>query len=271
LNADDRLVAQMAASCAGRVIYISAVSTNPVIAAHLADGGRCVYLDCGAICLQEGEQKTELVEVADLPFTAGGRIAFQVANALAATAAAWGAGLNPALIVRALSTFRTDAQLVPGRFNLMMIGEIEVILDYGHNRAAMEGLAQAVGALGTRRTVMVIGLPGDRRDEDLVRTLQPTVSFADEYFLHDLEDRRGRKPGEVPALLQSHLPHKTPSAIVENQRVAIQQAWRSLRAGDRLVIIADIVDEALNVIKSLSARDDDADCSVRCVDSVLQA
>jgi cyanophycin synthetase len=263
LNADDRRVAEMAAACSGQVIYTSMSTSNPVIQAHIADGGRCVYVDQKSIYLQHGQHKSELLELDRIGFTVGGRIHFQVANALAATAAAWGAGLNPAMIVRALATFRTDETLVPGRFNLMNLGDAEVILDYGHNAAAMEALAQAIDGLGKKRTLLVMGLPGDRRDEDLLATLEPTESFADEYILHDLGDLRGREKDAVPLMLQQRLPHERPSAIVENQRLAIQLAWRSLRRGDRLVVIADIVDEALAVLRSLSSRDDDSSCTTR--------
>ena len=43
-----------------------------------------------------------------------------------------------------------------------------MVLDYAHNKAAMAALGEAVASLDKRRTVMVMGLPGDRRDEDLI-------------------------------------------------------------------------------------------------------
>src|SRR5215217_5864370 len=85
-------------------------------------------------------------------------------------AAAWAAGLNPAMIARALTTFAADEQMVPGRFNTVEIAGVEIILDYGHNTAAVAALGQAVTAMGQRRTVLVAGLPGDRRDADLCAT-----------------------------------------------------------------------------------------------------
>jgi hypothetical protein len=64
---------------------------------------------------------------------------------------------------RALTTFVTDELSVPGRFNRMELHGIELILDYGHNPAALAALGQAVRALEPRRTIMAITLPGDRR------------------------------------------------------------------------------------------------------------
>src|SRR6185369_9540003 len=113
----------------------------------------------------------------------------------------WGAGLNPAMIVRALTTFTTDLNMVPGRFNVFELGGVQIVLDYGHNLAAMKALAEAVEALGPRHTVMALTLPGDRRDEDLIATLNATFPFANEYVLQDQEDLRGRPPMAVPNLL----------------------------------------------------------------------
>jgi len=59
LNADDPLVAEMAAVCDGRVIYFGMKPNNPVIAAHLAHGGSAVYPENGAIVLDAGGTKTE--------------------------------------------------------------------------------------------------------------------------------------------------------------------------------------------------------------------
>lgn len=76
------------------------------------------------------------------------------------------AGLNPAMIARALTTFETSSTQVPGRFNRLEINGVELLLDYGHNPAALEALSQAVQALEPRRTTMAITLPGDRRIDE---------------------------------------------------------------------------------------------------------
>jgi cyanophycin synthetase len=185
LNAEDPLVAEMAAATDARVVYFTADPHNPVHDAHIAQGGACVYVENGAIMLAKSGQRDELVSLDRVPFTLGGKVRFQVQNALAAVAAAWSAGLNPAMIVRALTTFVTDDATVPGRFNVSEIGGVQVVLDYGHNTAALTALGQAVQALGTRRTVMVLALPGDRRDEDLRTSVEATLAYADEYVFYD--------------------------------------------------------------------------------------
>ncbi len=261
LNADDPLVAEMAAATDGRVVYFARRADNPVLIAHRAEGGECVFVEDGAIVTARGSRQEHLVDLDRVPFTAGGAIRFQLENALAATAAAWAAGLNPAMIVRGLATFRTDTEMAPGRFNVLNIHGRQVIVDYGHNLGAMKALADAMPKDGARRTLMVIGLPGDRRDVDLSATFQATLPFVDEYVLHDLKDRRGRAENEVPQLLMRGLPADTPCQIAPSAREGILLAFRRMEAGDRLVVIADEVDEALDVVRALANVREEEHCA----------
>jgi len=253
LNADDPLVAEMAAATGAQVIYFSTRADNPIISAHLAEGGACVYISENTIILATSNVRTELIELDRVSFTMNGRIPFQVSNALAATAAAWGQGLNPAMMARALTTFTTDSETMPGRFNISYVNGVEIILDYGHNAAAIKALGEAVQALEPRPTTMVLGLPGDRRDEDLGATCAATIPFVDNYILYDLEDRRGREPLEVPHLMQSVIPKDKPCQFNINQPAAIQNAWAHIKPGERLIIIADVVDEALDSLRVVTA------------------
>jgi cyanophycin synthetase len=252
LNAEDPLVAEMAAATEARVVYFSSSREHHVMAAHLAAEGWGVYVERDTIVLAQGPTRVDLVELARVPFTMEGALRFQVQNALAATAAAWAVGLNPAIIARALTTFTTDALTVPGRFNVQDIDGVQVVLDYAHNAAALAALGEAMQALGSRRTVLVLGLPGDRRDEDLEAAVTTTATFADAYILHDLTDRRGRATYEVPHMLRRHLPAHVPCTFAPDQQTAMRYAWDILQPGDRLVIIADIVEEALETLHTFT-------------------
>jgi len=261
LNADDPLVAEMAAATDARVVYFSLNPQNHIVESHLSDSGACVCVENDAIVLSTAEGKIELVELARVGFTMGGKIKFQVLNALAATAAAWAAGLNPALIARALTTFTTDTATAPGRFNMMEVNGIEVILDYGHNTAAVHALADAISAFEARRTYLIMTLPGDRKNEDLITTLQASLPIADVYYLHDSQDPRGRAKNELPLLLQAHIPANIPSTIVNDQKEAIREVWQQARPGDRIVIIADKVDETIDLLRALArSMSEDSGC-----------
>jgi len=260
LNADDRLVAAMAADTDARVIYFSPNPNSQVLRSHVASGGSCVTVENGSIMLHGPHGKIDIIELSRVPFTFGGRIGFQVVNALAATAASLGAGLNPALISRALATFNSDVSMAPGRMNFMNVRGIDVLLDYAHNEAALNALGQAVATMSKRRNIMVIGLPGDRRDRELIGTFSAAIEFADAFVLHDLADRRGRKPDEVPLLLKGRLPANVPVEIAVDQKEAVRLAWKNIKPGDRLIVIADEVDDAIAALELVAGSDEGAAC-----------
>jgi UDP-N-acetylmuramoyl-L-alanyl-D-glutamate--2,6-diaminopimelate ligase len=82
---------------------------------------------------------------------------FNVANALAAAAAAWALGMAPAAVARSLSTLPQ----VPGR--LEMIGEHPTVLrDYAHTPDALERALAAVRPFTAGRLIVVFGCGGDR-------------------------------------------------------------------------------------------------------------
>lgn len=256
LNAEDRLCAEMAAATDARVVYFARKADHPVVAAHLASGGAAVYVENDWLVLHDGKGPQPLMGLARVPFTAGGRVGFQVENALAATAAAWASGLNPALIARGLSTFVTDRASVPGRFNRMEVRGIELVVDYAHNPSAMAALADAVQSLGPKRTIVTIGLPGDRRDDDLRDTISKTVPFANAWVLHDLAHLRNRAAGEVPQLMREVLPPERECRIVSDARQALSEALAMASPGERVVLIADVVDDLLEWLSELESRSD---------------
>jgi cyanophycin synthetase len=103
LNADDPLVAEMAGSCKGAVIYFTTESANPVAAAHRAAGGKAVCLEDGTIHLATGSHAQPLCALATVKAPAGQEL--HAANVLAAVGAAWAHGLSPEMIAAGLRTF----------------------------------------------------------------------------------------------------------------------------------------------------------------------
>src|SRR5262249_61819705 len=62
----------------------------------------------------------------------------------------------------------------------------------------------------------------------------------------------GRAAYEVPRLLCRHLPAHIPCAYTPNQRAAILRAWDSIQPGERLIVIADIVEETVQTLQTLA-------------------
>ena len=258
LNAADPIVAAMAASSPGKVIYFAGDRHHPVMATHRAQGHRSVYVDGDSIVAAEGSWR-ETVHLRDVPITQGGRIGFQVENVMAAVAAAWGAGLPWQTIRRGLSGFVNDSDNAPGRFNVMDFRGATVIADYGHNPDAMRALVSAVDALpGNRRSVVISGA-GDRRDEDIREQTVILGAAFDDVILYQDAAQRGRADGEVMALLREGLAQATRTKYVDEIRgefVAIDAALDRLQPGDLCLVLVDQVEEALAHLAKRCAEGD---------------
>ena len=105
LNAADPMVAAMAESCPGSVTFFAADPHHPVMAAHRARGRPVVYVEGDAI-VAAMRGRRQRIPLADIPLTRNGTIAFQVENAMAATAAAWAAGARVGRDPRGLGELR---------------------------------------------------------------------------------------------------------------------------------------------------------------------
>jgi cyanophycin synthetase len=247
LNAHDNNVVAMAATCPGRIIFFAADRHHPVLATHRAQGQRCVFVDEGHIVAAEGNWR-ESVSLRDIPLTRGGVIGFQVENAMASIAAAWGVGLGWNVIRAGLASFLNDADNAPGRFNVMDYRGATLIADYGHNPDAMRALVSAVNAMPAQRRSVVISGAGDRRDEDIREQTRILGAAFDEVILFQDACQRGREDGEVLALLRQGLeaaPRTTHVDEIRGEFVAIDTALGRLKPGDLCLVLVDQVEEAL--------------------------
>ncbi len=247
LNAADPLTAGMASVCPGRVCFFASDGTHPVLAAHREAGGRVVFRDSDMIVAAEGSSMQAL-PLAEIPLTAGGLIAFQIENVMAAMGAAWALGIEWSVIRSALCSFVSDTRSAPGRFNRFSYRGATIIADYGHNIDAMQALVQAVSVLPARTRTVVISGAGDRRDDDLRGQTRILGDVFDQVILYEDQCQRGRTDGEVIGLLREGLANAGRTREIREIRgemAAIDCALAGLNPGDLCLILVDQVEEAL--------------------------
>ncbi len=247
LNAVDPMVVAMASACPGAVTFFAQDVHHPVMATHRVQGKRVVFVEGGDIVLAEGSEEIRL-PLAAIPLTRNGSLGFQVENAMAAVGALWALGQDWDSIRAGLSSFVSDAQSVPGRFNLFDYRGATLIADYGHNPDAIIALTQAVDALPARRRLVVISGAGDRRDVDLKRQTELLGDAFDEVILYQDACQRGRADGEVIGLLREGLSQAKRTTHIEainGEFVAIDAALSRLQAGDVCLVLIDQVEAAL--------------------------
>jgi cyanophycin synthetase len=211
LNADDPLVAAMAARCRGSVAWTTtaghATAGRRSVDEHLSAGGLAGFVetegdderrvDTEFLVVRQGIHSIVRIPVAEIPITLDGAARMHVANAVAAATGAAALGVPGEAIAEGLRSFAAS----PGRVERVSIDAREIILDYGHNLAALEAIAALVDriALG-RRVIGVVSMPGDRRDEDRVAFGALAGSVFDQLFVAE-PAVRGRPAGEAAGLL----------------------------------------------------------------------
>ena len=122
----------------------------------------------------------------------------------------------------------------------------KVILDYGHNAAAVEAMVQLTDRLEPEgRRIVVLAGPGDRRDEDLVNIAQKCAGHFDIYICRRDDGLRGRDGDEVPrilrkALLDAGVPEDQ-IVMIPDETEAVDGALRMAHTGDLVLIFADAI------------------------------
>jgi cyanophycin synthetase len=278
LNADDTHVYRMGRHCGGQVVLFS-MSTQKGedgfdrVDGHTGRGGAAFCLEATPegelVVLKLGSRTMPVLYTHLMPSTFGGRARMNVANALAAAAAAWATGAHLHDIRQGLRTFTTSFFQAPGRLNMLDVGGVRVVIDYCHNVDGMRQLADfvermmaepqartgRVGAGGRSngragRAIGVIGIPGDRRDDDQREYGAIAARAFDELIVREDKNLRGRSPGV------------TASNVVEGIRAA--RADGGARAARTEKIL-----EELPAVRMALRRASPGDLVVMCVDDAV--
>ena len=256
LNADDERVAAMAKDVPGKVAYFSMNPDNPLVRSHVQRGGiAAVYAeDYLTILQQDWVHRIEKVE--RVPVTLGGRAPFMIANALAASLAAFVQGVNVEHIRAALRSFKASVEQTPGRMNLFNLGRYHALVDYAHNPA---GYA-AVGSFVKNwpgHAIGVVGGPGDRRDEDLMELGKLSATFFDRIIVKEDDDTRGRPWGDAAEFIVQGIEQVNtatnavvPHSIMLNEAEAIEWALDNAPDNALVAIFPDDVSRAIALIMS---------------------
>jgi cyanophycin synthetase len=296
LNADDHLVARMNRHCAGSVVYFSMSTTKGEegfdrVDGHCGRGGAAFVLQDAPegelIVLKHGPRTMPVLYTHLIPATFGGRARMNVSNALAAAAAAWASGAHLHDIRQGLRTFSTSFFQAPGRLNLIELGGgVRAVIDYCHNVDGMRQLADFVERMmtdsvgiaeagkerrrsrrvrpgnerraRTGRAIGVIGIPGDRRDEDQQEFGTVAAGAFDLIVVREDKNLRGRDAGAsaanvlagVEAARAGGRARTTSAEAVLDEMTAVRAALGQTRAGDLVVMC---VDDAVGVYRETIA------------------
>ncbi len=249
LNADDLHCLRMADHTkATRIAYVTMNPRHELVRKHLRAGGLAAVLEEGInghmITLYDKGAHLPLLWTHLIPATIEGKAMYNVQNAMFAAVMAYAMGVKVENIRQGLRTFDTSYFQVPGRTNVFDKLPFKVILDYGHNPAAVQAMADLVTRLECNgRRVCVLSAPGDRRDED-IRAIARIAGKAFDYLvLRRDDDLRGRGSDEVPRMMEKELLASGFSpenmVVIPDEQAAIDAALQHGKRGDLMLVFAD--------------------------------
>jgi cyanophycin synthetase len=267
LNAEDHAVAAIADRPAVRrnapvLRFFSVQPGNAVIDRHKRAGGICYELSDGQVIETAGGLQRLIMNIAELPGAFGGRARHVVANALAAIAACRAAGVTVKNIREALSTF-TPGAVNPGRGNVYAVAAGPaaaaaagpVLVDYGHNAAALHATGQMVASVWHGEPVAAITLPGDRRDDLITESAEAIASWFGTVVIYEDEDLRGRPPGQMRSQLAGAMRRIRPEVHItfaEGPAQALRSAV-ALAAGAPVLFLYEKLEMALAALNAAGA------------------
>jgi cyanophycin synthetase len=183
----------------------------------------------------------------------GGRAPFAIANALAASLAAYAQGVEIEPIRSALRSFEPSVDRTPGRMNLFNLGSYHVLVDYAHNPHSYQALGGFVRNWKSGIKIGVIGAPGDRRDEDFIALGKLSASIFDRIIVKEDDDTRGRNRGEVAELIcqgiRLAMPDRRHESILDENQ-AILTALDEAPDGSLVAILPESISRAINSIEA---------------------
>jgi cyanophycin synthetase len=263
LNADDERVAAMADQVPGKVAYFSMDPENPLVRSQVRRGGIAAVYKEGYLSILQQDWVHQIEKVERVPVTLGGRAPFMIANALAASLAAFVQGVKVEQIRAALRSFKASVQQTPGRMNLFNLGHFHALVDYAHNPAGYEAVGSFVKNW-TGPAIGVVGGPGDRRDEDLIELGTLSATFFDQIIVKEDDDNRGRPRGNTAELIVQGICQAATDAnspvshsIHLDETEAIAWALDHAPKDALVVIFPDNVSRAIALIMSRNPIPDD--------------
>ncbi|WP_170482649.1 cyanophycin synthetase [Ruegeria arenilitoris] len=249
LNADDINCLKMADYAgADQIFYVTTNPGHSLVKEHIKAGGKAIVLEKGMngdmLTIYDNGLHIPVLWSHLIPAALEGKAIFNVQNAMFAAAMAYSFGVDLDNIRHGLRTFDTSYFQAPGRMNVYDEHPFKVILDYGHNPAALKAMAALADQLEVKgRRLCVVAMPGDRRDEDIIDGAAALAGHFDHFICKADDRRRGRGHDEVPQMMRQALIDNgvddAAITIIPDEVEAVTAALEQAAPGDLLVIFGD--------------------------------
>lgn len=258
LNADNKWTAAMARELKCKVAFFSMDENNPIIKKHSAKGGLAAIYENGFVTICKGTWKIRVEKVTNIPLTYGGKAMYNIQNVLPTLIAGFVRGFKIEDMRMALQTFIPGPAQTPGRMNIFNFRNFQVMIDYAHNAAGFNAIAEMLKKIDGRHVGVIAGV-GDRRDEDTIALGELAAQMFDEIVIRQDKNLRGRTEQEIIDLITTGIYRIDPDkkvTVIKKESEAIDFAIRNATKDSFITICSDVVPDALEQVMRLKEEED---------------
>jgi cyanophycin synthetase len=249
LNADDDLVYAMKEKANCNVALFSINEESERIRSHWENGGIAAIIEEGYFTLYNGEWKTRIEKIENVPLTFNGRAEFMIKNVLAAVLAGMiFTDFNLEVVRTALHSFIPSPEQTPGRLNFFKFPDFDLIVDYAHNKHGFSELKKFLDKNDASEKTGIIAAVGDRRDEDIRNLGRYAATMFDNIIIRHDKDLRGRPEEEHSKLLIEgirEVNNSIPVKVIPDEKEAIHYAIDHACKNSLILACADTVPDTL--------------------------
>lgn len=259
LNADNQWTAAMTKDLRCKHAFFSMDENNPIIKTHISEGGLAAIYENGYVTICKGTWKIRVEKAINIPLTFGGRAAYNIQNILPTLLAGFIRNYKIEDMRIALQTFIPGPAQTPGRMNIFNFKNFQVMVDYAHNAAGFEAIADMLNKVDASPKIGVIAGVGDRRDEDTIALGKLAATMFDEIIIRQDRNLRGRTEDEIVNLLTTgiyEVDKNKKVTVIKKEPEAIDHAIKNAVRGSFIVICSDVVPDALDQIMKLKENED---------------
>ncbi|MDB5226934.1 MAG: cphA [Bacteroidota bacterium] len=252
LNADDDLVYAMKDKVDCNVALFSLNPDNERIKTHCANGGLTAFIEKDYFTICDGEWKTRIAKIKEVPLTFSGTAECMVKNILPAILAAYVTKIDKDSICKSLNAFVPSPQFTPGRMNIFKLNKCTVMVDYAHNEDGFKELKKYVDHVEAPVKTGIIAATGDRREKDIRNVGYYAASMFDEIIIRHDKDNRGTPNEVLTRLLEegiSMVNSDLPITVISDEFEAVQYAIDHAKQD---AFIVALTDEVIKVIDFLT-------------------
>ncbi|RXR20360.1 cyanophycin synthetase [Flavobacterium amnicola] len=252
LNAEDEQCLKIANLLDCNVAYFAMNEDNPVVQKFAKEGKIVAVYENGFITIKKGEWKIRVEKATHVPLTLGGKAKFMIANALAATLAAYLQGFKTEDISLSLQTFIPSAAQTPGRMNIFEFKKFKVLIDFAHNPAGYRGVEEYLSSVQATKKIGIIAGVGDRRDEDIKECAKIAGRMFDHIIIRQEKHLRGRTEEEINNIILAGIAESgknVTTEIISIEVEALKHAMDNAEDGSFITALSDVINNAIETVQ----------------------